>query len=153
MSNDLIIALIGGVIGTGFMTGMMLFGKQIKLPAVDAHGILGYMQYADRATPLGYIMHWLMGVIFAFGYVIGFRSISGNIIILGVIFGVIHWLVVGWMFAFAPYAHAGMKAGTVEKTGAYMLKSLGFMGFIAGMVGHIVFGVVVALTYMVIAGN
>ncbi|HRF97552.1 MAG TPA: hypothetical protein PLZ51_20230, partial [Aggregatilineales bacterium] len=83
----------------------------------------------------------------------GFRSISGNIIILGVILGIIHWLVVGWMFAFAPYAHAGMKAGTVEKTGAYMLKSLGFMGFIAGMVGHIVFGVVVALTYMVVAGN
>jgi hypothetical protein len=153
MTNDLIIAVVGGIIGTAIMTGMMLIGRMMKLPAVDAHGILGYMLYSDRPSPVGYVIHWVMGIILAFGYVIGFRIIAGDIIILGVIFGIIHWIAVGWMFAFAPIVHAGMKAGTVQPTGAYMLKSLGFLGFIAGMIGHIVFGIVVALIYMGLGGN
>jgi hypothetical protein len=33
-----------------------------------------------------------------------------------------------------------------------MLRSLGFVGFIAGMVGHIVFGMVVALVYGMFVG-
>ena len=68
--------------------------------------------------------------------------------VLSVALGVVHWLIVGWMFAFAPHVHARMKAGTVEKTGGYMWQSLGLFGFMAGMLGHIVFGVVVALIYM-----
>jgi hypothetical protein len=61
--------------------------------------------------------------------------------------GTIHWLLVGGLFAFAPFVHAGMKAGMIKEPGAYMLKSLGMMGFIGGLVGHIVFGVTVALVY------
>jgi len=145
MDRDIIIAIIGGIIGTGVMTGMMLWGKRLNLPAIDAHGILGYMLRSDKATPVGYIMHWILGGIFAVGYAFIFQTIKGNPLVLGAILGIIHWILVGWMFAFAPLAHAGMKAGTVKETGAYMLKSLGFTGFIAGMVGHIVFGLVVAL--------
>jgi hypothetical protein len=153
MMFDFVIASIAGVIGTAVMTGMMLFGKQLHLPAIDAHGILGYMQRSDRATALGYILHWVNGIVFAIGYAIVFRLIGANVIVLGIILGTIHWLVVGWMFAFAPLAHAGMKAGTVEETGAYMLKSLGIVGFIAGLVGHIVFGITVALIYAELGGH
>lgn len=153
MVNDLLIAVIGGLIGTSIMTGMMLFGRQMKLPAVDAHGILGFVQYADRASPLGYVMHWLMGAVFALGYALIFRTIAGNLIVLGAVLGIVHWLIVGWMFSLAPYVHAGMKAGTVEETGAYMLKSLGIFGLIAGGIGHIVFGIVVALIYVWLGGS
>lgn len=151
--NDLMIAVLGGFIGTALMTGMMLMGKQMNLPAVDAHGILGFMQRADRATLLGYIMHWVLGGIFAVGYAWIFQTVPGNPLVLGTILGIIHWLAVGWMFALAPLAHAGMKAGSVPITGAYMLTSLGGIGFIAGMVGHIVFGLAVALTYLVLGGT
>lgn len=153
MTHDFIIAGLGGIIGTAFMTGMMLMGKQMNIPAVDAHGILGYMQNSERATASGYILHWINGIIFAIGYAIVFRIMPGNALILGILLGTIHWIVVGWMFAFAPLAHAGMKAGTVEEPGAYMLKSMGFPGFIAGMVGHIVFGLVVTLTYLWLGGS
>jgi len=98
-------------------------------------------------------MHWLMGAIFALGYVLVFRMIAGNLIVLGAVLGVIHWLLVGWMFSLAPYIHAGMRAGTVEETGAYMLKSLGILGLIAGGVGHIVFGIAVALVYALLGGS
>lgn len=153
MLNDFLIAMLGGLIGTSLMTSMMLFGKQLQLPAIDAHGILGFMLDADKAQPIGYIMHWLLGAVFAIGYAFVFIYLPANLLVLGAFLGIIHWLVVGWMFAFAPLMHKGMQAGTVQATGAYMLKSLGFVGFIAGMIGHIVFGVAVALTYMVLGGT
>lgn len=152
MFQDYLIAAIGGIIGTAIMTSMMLFGRQLKLPAIDAHGILGYMLSTEKASPVGYIMHFVLGVIFAFVYAFVFQTIPSNLIMMGAFLGIIHWILVGWAFAFAPIAHAGMKAGTVPETGAYMLKSLGFVGFIAGMVGHIVFGLVVALTYLLMGG-
>ncbi len=153
MSHDFIIAIIGGFLGTTVMTSMMLFGRQLNLPAVDAHGILGFVLNAEKANPLGYIMHWLMGIVFALGYVVVYQIFPSNIIVLSIIFGVIHWLIVGWMFAFAPLIHAGMKAGTIEPTGAYMLKSLGILGFIAGTIGHIAFGITVGLTYILLGGG
>jgi len=153
MYGDILIGVIGSVIGTALMTGMMLWGKQLNLPAVDAHGILGYILNSEKASPLGYVVHWVNGAIFAVGYVLIFRYVPGNILLLGVLIGIIHWLLVGWMFAFAPLVHAGMKAGNVPETGAYMLKSLGFVGFIAGMVGHIIFGLAVAITYSVLGGT
>jgi hypothetical protein len=55
-------AVIAGLVGTAIMTGMMLGGKQLKLPAVDAHGILGYVRQPDHAGSLGYIMHFVLGL-------------------------------------------------------------------------------------------
>lgn len=153
MSYDYIIAMIGGLLGTTVMTSMMLYGRKLNLPAVDAHGILGFILDANQANPLGYVMHWIMGAIFAIPYAIVYQTVSGNIIILSIGLGIIHWLIVGWMFNFAPLIHAGMKAGTIEPTGAYMLKSLGVVGFIAGTVGHIAFGITVGLTYLLLGGT
>ena len=147
MELNVIAAMIAGLVGTAVMTGMMLGGKKLHLPAVDAHGILGFVQDASQASSLGYIMHFVLGAVFAIGYALVFTKISGSILLWGAVLGMIHWLLVGWMFAFAPIAHAGMKAGLIEETGPYMLKSLGVVGFVAGLAGHMVFGIVVALVY------
>ena len=72
-------------------------------------------------------------------------------LVAGAILGALHWLIVGWMFALAPLAHAGMKAGTIQPTGPYMLHSLGLPGFMAGLVGHIVFGLTVGAVYGALA--
>ncbi|HXV44187.1 MAG TPA: hypothetical protein VEC96_14065 [Anaerolineae bacterium] len=153
MEINVVAAVIAGLVGTAIITGMMLGGKQLKLPSVDAHGILGYIRQADQAGSLGYIMHFVLGAVFAIGYAIVFMIIPGNMLILGAGLGIIHWLVVGWMFAFAPFVHAGMKAGLIQETGPYMLKSLGITGFIAGLVGHMVFGMMGGLVYGLIVGN
>jgi hypothetical protein len=153
MVINVLAAVVAGLAGTAVMTGMMLWGRKLNLPAVDAHGILGHMQHADRASGLGYLMHFALGAVFALGYAFVFVTVAANMILLGAGLGVIHWLLVGWMFAFAPLAHAGMQAGSVQETGPYMLKSLGVVGFIAGTVGHIVFGVIVALVYGLMTGS
>jgi len=153
MVHDLGLAVIAGIIGTIVMTSLMLIAKRMNLPAVDAHGILGYMQHADRASVLGYLMHGFLGAIFGIGYVLVFLYVPSNLMLMSILLGIVHWLIVGWMFALAPLAHAGMKAGTIEPTGAYMLKSLGFVGFIAGTIGHIVFGITVAVVYITLGGT
>jgi hypothetical protein len=130
---------------------MMLGGRRLHLPVIDAHGILGFMRTADSPSPLGYLIHFANGVLFALGYALVFELVPANLFVLGTALGILHWLAVGWMFALAPKVHAGMQAGTVQPTGPYMLHSLGVVGFIAGTVGHIVFGLVVALTYWLYA--
>jgi hypothetical protein len=109
--------------------------------AVDAHGILGY------------IAHLILGVLFALGYALFFALVPGNLLALGFAAGIVHWLAVGWIFAFAPLAHAGMKAGLVQEPGPYMLRSLGVSGFVAGLLGHIAFRVVVGLVYGLMTGS
>lgn len=145
--QDIQIAVFGGLAGTTLMTGMMLMGQRLGLPTIDVHGILGHITHPDRRKALGYVAHWLLGVGFATFYVIVFRAFPGNFILWGAFLGIIHWLLVGGFFGFAPLVHAGMKAGTVDAPGVYMLKSLGTVGFIGGLVGHIVFGLAVAVVY------
>ena len=45
--------------------------------------------------------------------------------------------------------HAGIKAGTVQAPGVLMLKG-GIMGLMGGLVGHILYGLVVASVYAAI---
>ena len=151
MFSEVLIAILGGLVGTTLMTGMMLGGKLVGLPAIDVHGILGYVSQPDRRTALGYVMHWVLGAGFAIPYVLLFNMIPGNPILLGAAFGAVHWVLVGGMFAFAPMFHAGIKAGTVKETGAYMTKSLGVIGFFGGLIGHVVFGITVGLIYSLLA--
>jgi len=65
----------------------------------------------------------------------------------GLIFGTIHWLVVGLMMAGVPMMHAGIRARTVKAPGVYMVSSSGMMAFVGGLIGHAIYGLVVALVY------
>jgi uncharacterized membrane protein YagU involved in acid resistance len=141
MALNALAAIVAGLLGTAVMTGMMLAGRRLNLPA------------PDRAGSLGYIAHFVLGALFALGYAVVYSLVPGNIVALGALLGVVHWLAVGWMFALAPMAHAGMKAGRVQETGPYMLRSLGMSGFVAGLLGHIAFGIVVGLVYGLMSGS
>jgi hypothetical protein len=43
--------------------------------------------------------------------------------------------------------HVGIKAGTIQAPGVYMLNAGGMMAFVGGLIGHVVYGLVVALVY------
>src|SRR5215813_8445704 len=97
MFSEVLIAILGGLVGTTLMTGMMLGGKLVGLPAIDVNGILGYVAQPDRRTALGYLMHWVLGAGFAIPYVILLKLIPGNPALLGAAFGTVHWLLLGGM--------------------------------------------------------
>jgi len=46
-----------------------------------------------------------------------------------------------------PMLHVGIKRGEVKAPGLWMTNNGGMMAFAGGLMGHLVFGVVVALTY------
>lgn len=43
--------------------------------------------------------------------------------------------------------HAGVKAGMVNAPGVYMMNDGGMMAFMGGLIGHVIFGLTVALVY------
>ncbi len=60
---------------------------------------------------------------------------------------VVHWLIVGLMMGGVPMLHAGVKAGTVKAPGVCMMSDGGMMAFVGGLIGHVLYGLIVALVY------
>ena len=117
------------------------------MPKMAIWEMLGTMFSKESNVGLGWVMHFLMGVIFAIIYAALWAAGIGSATLLsGVVFGVAHFLIAGLMMGGMPIMHAGIKAGTVKAPGVLMLNS-GAMGFMGGLVGHAVYGLVVALVY------
>jgi hypothetical protein len=141
-------AVIAGIVGTLAMTLVMAIAPAMGLPKMDIVGMLGSMFQSDGNRSLGWGIHLMMGILFALVYAalwsvgVGFATL-----LWGLAFGAVHWLVAGMMMGRVPAMHAGVKAGTVEAPGVFMLNTGGAMAFMGGLVGHLFFGLVVALVY------
>lgn len=146
-------AIVAGLAGTAVMTMLMTMAPQMGMPTMDMPALLGSMFGAPGNKTLGLVMHFMMGVVFALIYAALFTTVTGtSIILLGAVFGVAHWLVVGLMTGMMPMLHAGIKSGQVQAPGIYMTGLGGMMGFAGGLLGHVVFGLVVGLVYGLISG-
>jgi hypothetical protein len=55
--------------------------------------------------------------------------------------------VAGLVMGMIPMVHAGIKSGEVQVPGLWMTNNGGRMAFVGGLMGHLVFGLVVALIY------
>lgn len=154
MDFDLVAAIAGGLVGTAAMTLLMTMAPMMGMPKMDMPALLGSMFGAPGSRLLGLLMHFMMGTVFGLVYAALFTAVTGtSIILLGALFGVIHWLVVGLMTGMMPMMHAGIRSGQVQAPGVYMTRLGGIMGFVGGLVGHIVFGLVVGLVYGLITGD
>jgi hypothetical protein len=93
-------------------------------------------------------MHFMMGVVFAIIYAaLWAAGVGAATWVGGLIFGAVHWLIAGLMMGGVPMLHAGVKAGTVKAPGVYMMSGGGMMAFVGGLIGHVIYGLVVALVY------
>lgn len=117
------------------------------MPKMDIVGLLNTMFGKPNRT-LGWIMHFMMGIIFALVYAFLWSlGIGSPTWWNGLIFGAVHWLVVGVIMGMIPIVHAGIKSGAVQAPGLWMTNNGGMMAFLGGLIGHLVFGLVVALIY------
>ena len=116
---------------------------------MDIVGMLGSMFSAEGNQMMGMGMHFMMGIVFAIIYALLWNAGIGGEpgLLSGLIFGAVHWLISGAMMGGMGMMHAGVKAGTVKAPGAYMMNNGGMMSFMGGLMGHIIFGLVVAFTY------
>lgn len=140
-------AVVAGIAGTLVITMVMAMAPKMGMPKMDMVGMLGSMFNPDGNRGLGWTVHSMMGIVFAILYAIGWSALGAVGIGTGAIFGVVHWLIAGTMMGMMGVMHAGIKAGTVQEPGILMFNNGGMMGFMGGLVGHAIFGVVVALVY------
>ncbi|MEA3440096.1 MAG: hypothetical protein U9R58_07420 [Chloroflexota bacterium] len=141
-------AIIAGLAGTLVMSMVMAIAPRMGMPKMDIVGMLGTMFNKEGNQMLGWIMHLMMGIVFALIYAaLWTTGIGAPTALWGLIFGAVHWLVSGLMMGAVPMMHAGIKAGIVEAPGVYMWNTGGIMSFMGGLIGHMLFGLIVALVY------
>ncbi len=154
MEFDLVATVVAGLVGTAVITAVMAMSPLMGMPKMDIPAMLGSMFGAPGSRALGMVLHFMMGVVFAIIYAVLFSPFTGtSILLLGVVFGIGHWLIVGATMGMMPAMHAGMRSGQVATPGFYMLQAGGALSFIGGLMGHLIFGLVVALVYGLLVGG
>ncbi len=136
MSNKITQSLIGGIVATAVMTMVMMIAPMMGIPKMNLPAMLSMAMGFPIA--IGWIMHFMIGIIFALTYALVFinvlKKVSNNLL-KGVIFGFA-------AFIFAQIAMAimgSMFGGMPPIEGSLALIMVG------GIMGHIIFGIVVAL--------
>jgi len=143
-------AVISGMLGTFAISAVMAVAPTMGMPKMDIVDMLSTM-FGKPNRILGWIMHLMMGVVFALIYAyLWSLGIGSPGWLSGIIFGAAHWLMVGLMMAVIPMMHVGIKNGEVEAPGLWMTNQGGGLAFIGGLMGHMVFGLVVALVQVII---
>lgn len=144
---NVIAAIISGLAGTLAMSMVMAMAPMTGLPNMDIVGMLGSM-FGKPNRILGWILHLMMGIVFALIYAnlwsLGFGgpSLGGALV-----FGSIHWLLVGMAMAMVPVMHVGIRNGTMAAPGLWMVNQGGLLSFAGGLAGHWVYAIVVVLVY------
>lgn len=143
-------AVVAGVAGTIVMSILLAMAPLMGLPKMDIVGMLATMFTKTANTALGWVLHLMMGVVFAIIYaVLWSAGIGAAGAGSGALFGAVHWLIVGVIMGMGvPIMHAGVRAGTTKAPGYWMTANgNGMMAFVGGLIGHVVFGLVVGLVY------
>ena len=140
-------AIIAGLVGTVAISVVMAMAPMMGMPKMDIVGMLGTM-FGKPNRPMGWVMHFMIGAIFVLIYSFFWSVGVGNATwASGLIFGGAHWLVVGIVMGMIPIMHVGIKSGEVKAPGLWMTNNGGMVAFMGGLIGHLVFGVVVVLVY------
>src|SRR5205823_10141926 len=90
-------AFAGGFVGTLVLTTTLSAAGELGLTRMDLPFLLGTMATADRtrAKALGYLMHFVAGLLFALVYFAIFAVIGHSGWWLGAVFGLAHGLFAG----------------------------------------------------------
>jgi hypothetical protein len=165
MEFSIVGALVAGFVATAVMTAMMkLAGAagMTQMPPMEL--ITGAMVSGDEAMAkqLGYFLHWIMmgTIVFGLVYAAIFSAAGSASWLLGLGAGLAHGVLVGVSLAMMPAMHprisgAPSAAGPVSTiNGEVHLSAPGVFGAAWGgmtpvglLIGHAVYGIVLALVY------
>jgi hypothetical protein len=150
-------AALGGLLGTFVLTTMVRGASEARLTRMDLPFLLGTAVTTDRARAkaIGYVLHFLAGLVFAMGYGIGFLVLGRAGWLLGAAFGVIHGLFAGSVLvnALLPLVHPNMGTPMSGIGSAALLEPPGFMMLnygratpIVSLMAHTAYGVIIGLS-------
>ena len=134
MKSKITQSVIAGMVATAVMTGFMFLAPMIGLPKMNPAEMLSSMMGVP--IMVGYLMHFMIGVIFAAVYVYLFNPkvhISSK-------------LVKGVLFGFAVFIFAQVMMFIIGKMMPMPMAQDNMMLIMLGsLIGHLVYGIVVAL--------
>jgi len=134
--------ILAGIIGTVVMTVITFVAPLMGMPKMNPLEMLAGMM--SVSIMIGWIMHFMIGIIFAFAYVYiisGWLSKINSQVLKGVVFGII-------VFVFAQIAMkiiSAMIGGTAASSDNMFLIIMG------SIIGHLMYGIAVALAAKEIA--
>ncbi|WP_339837193.1 DUF6789 family protein [uncultured Maribacter sp.] len=133
MNNQITKYVLAGVLGTIIMTLIMMVAPQMGMPEMAPWKLLSGAM--DVSIAIGWIMHFMIGILFAlgYGYVFAPNVNIPNIWLKGIAFGIVALIA----------AQIGMKIMGMIFEMPPMDGSMP-MRLLAMLIGHIVFGVVTA---------
>ena len=138
MSNKIQQVFFAGVVATIVMTLMMVIGGAMGMPKMSPPDMLAGMMGVP--VIIGWVLHFMIGIIFAAGYVFLFnnwlRKINPNIL-RGALYGMIAFVVA--QMAIPLMATIFGSGNMPAQDGSMVLMVIG------SAMGHILFGMVIAL--------
>jgi hypothetical protein len=145
---------IGGLVGTFVLTTILRTGSELRLTRMDLPFLLGTAVSGDRgrAKAIGYVLHFVAGLLFSLAYAIGFAVVGRSGWLLGAAFGLIHGLFAGSALVniLLPIVHPRMGTLSSSITSNALLEPPGFMMLnygrstpIVSLAAHVLYGAIV----------
>jgi uncharacterized membrane protein YagU involved in acid resistance len=136
MSNKITQSLIGGIVATTAMTLFMMLAPMMGMPKMSAAEMLSMMMGVP--VLVGWLLHYMIGIIFAMIYAFLFirlvKKVKSNVL-RGLIFG----------FAAFVFAQIFMALMGAIMGGMPPMKDNMMLMIAGSIMGHLIFGIVVAL--------
>ena len=149
-------AIVAGLVATAVMTAIMYMGRAMMLQQMPMNILYMLGTMMNRSTGpaymMGTVMHSVNGVIFAIihaGLYTAF-GLSSGLVLWGLLFGAVHWVIVGMGMGMMPMMHSMIKSGDMDAPGAFA-KNLPMMNVMGFLMVHLIFGLVVGATYEALA--
>ena len=147
-------ALVGGAVGTIVLTSGLRVAQELGVTRMDIPLLLGtvFTDRRDRASVIGYVIHFFNGLLFALAYYGVFRAVGHAGWLFGAALGIVHAALAGGalLTVLLPAVHPRMGTPWTDAEETPLLEAPGFLlanygrrTVIWTLLGHIVFGAIV----------
>ena len=147
-------ALAGGAVGTVVLTSGLRIAQAAGYTRMDILLLLGtiFTDNRSRASLIGYVIHFVNGLLFALVYYAIFRAVGHAGWVFGAILGVVHAAFAGGILVtvLLPVVHPRMgtlwsdseETPILEPPG-FLLVNYGRRTAIGTLIGHVAYGAIV----------
>lgn len=156
MDIEYLPALIAGLVGGAVMFAMRLMmkaaGVDLKMDVARMWGTMMKI-HGTAGLMVGLLIHLVVSALIALIYVWAFKLLGADdlYVLWGLLGGAIHWVIAGVFLAMVPAMHPEMPE-RVTPPGAFA-KNFGAPDVPIFLVGHLLYGAVVAVLYAYLHTN
>jgi hypothetical protein len=147
-------ALAGGAVGTVVLTTGLRFAQAAGWTRMDLPLLLGtiFTDDRDRASVIGYVIHFVNGLLFALVYYAIFRAVGHAGWAFGAILGVVHAAFAAGILVtvLLPVVHPRMgtlwsdaEDSPILEPPGFLLVNYGRRTAIGTVIGHVAYGAIV----------